>query len=356
VDESLLRDLITRLGKIIIFFEPAELENRKKSLQDNLDEIYSEKQTADLKEISQIDEVLEKVNYAKDLQKTLDESLNLGEDFWPLIEGDIKKAEEFLKVEEFKLKFSGKYDKNNCILEMFSGAGGTESKDFTQILFRMYLRYCEIKGFSTNIVDIVYGEEAGIASCEIEIKGPFAFGNLKSEAGTHRLVRQSPFNANNLRQTSFCGIAVLPIIEKTDSNIEFKKEELEIQSYRSSGKGGQSVNTTNSAVRIKHIPTGITVTRQSERSFEQNKEGALNSLKSQIQLLQDEEFKTMIKALKSGGGSAEFGTQIRNYVLHPYKLVKDLRTGYESTEPDLVFDGNLDPFIQAYLDWKSRGN
>jgi peptide chain release factor 2 len=218
------------------------------------------------------------------------------------------------------------------------------------MVMRMYLRFCESEGLVAQVTYILEGEDAGLQSAEIEISGEFAFGKLKGEAGTHRLVRQSPFNANALRQTSFCGVIVTPIVEEA-SDIEIKESDLQIDSFRSSGKGGQSVNTTNSAVRVKHLPTGITVARQDQRSFEQNKASAIESLRAKLKLLQEQEFQAELEAIKQGGDVANFGTQIRNYVLHPYKLVKDLRTGFESKEPEKVLDGDLGEFVDSYIRW-----
>ena len=250
------------------------------------------------------------------------------------------------------LMFHGKYDSYNAILRLSAGVGGTDAQDWTEMLERMYLRWAEKSGIQTAVVERSAGEEAGIKSCVIEVNGPFAYGKLQSENGVHRLVRLSPFNSDNLRQTSFALVEVLPQIELPDEAVIDDKD-LKIDVYRSGGKGGQSVNTTDSAVRITHIPTGIVVAIQNERSQLQNREMAMKLLRSKLTQLLMDQHAASISELHAGE-SANWGSQIRNYVLHPYTMVKDTRTKYEETNAANVLDGNIDGFIDAYLESKTE--
>jgi peptide chain release factor 2 len=267
----------------------------------------------------------------------------------------IKKLEVLEKKigqEESRAFFSGLYDKNSALLSIYSGAGGTEAQDWAEILLRMYLRYAERRGFKAKVVHIHEGQEAGIKNATIEIRAPYAYGILKGESGVHRLVRLSPFNANNLRHTSFALVEVLPEMEDV-GDVKIKPEDLRIDTYRSSGPGGQYVNKTESAVRITHLPTGLMAACQSERSQGANKETAMKMLVSRLYQLelkkQQKEIAGLRADIQTSEGTAEWGSQIRNYVLHPYKLVKDLRTGIESKEPDKVLDGALDEFVEAEI-------
>lgn len=251
-----------------------------------------------------------------------------------------------------ELLFSDKYDDHDAIVSVYAGAGGTDAQDWAQMIMRMYLRWAEKSGFKSQIIDESTGEEAGIKSVTFEISGSFAFGRMQSESGVHRLVRLSPFNSDSLRQTSFAKVDVVPKIDSPDE-IEIDDKDLRIDVYRSGGKGGQSVNTTDSAVRITHLPTNIVVAIQNERSQLQNKETAMTILRSKLAQLQTEQHLDDISKLKGPNEQASWGNQIRSYVLHPYKQVKDLRTRHESSDPDSVLDGQLDDFIQAFLQKKS---
>lgn len=246
------------------------------------------------------------------------------------------------------LRFNGQYDTNDAIVRITSGAGGTEAMDWAGMLERMYLRFWERKNFKVSCLERVEGEEAGVKTAVYEVSGTNAYGWLKSEHGVHRLVRLSPFNANNLRQTSFALVEVLPVI-KADTEVVIDDKDLRIDVYHSGGHGGQSVNTTNSAVRITHLPTNTVVAIQNERSQLQNKEKAMEILRGKLAQMQMEQHAATIGELRAGE-SAGWGQQIRNYVLQPYKLVKDTRTNYEETDPDAVLDGKIEEFIEAFLE------
>jgi len=293
------------------------------------------KEIKDLLEMAQLDEA--------------DKGVNLREE----IEKQYKLASAQVCKLEFNTLMSGKYDNQNAIIAIHSGSGGTEAQDWAEMLLRMYLKYCEKKKWKTEILDESKGQEAGIKSAVFRVAGRFAYGHLKSEHGTHRLVRISPFDAEKMRHTSFALVEVIPELEETpDINIDAK--DLRIDTFMSGGKGGQSVNTTYSAVRIVHIPTGITVQCQNERSQLQNKETAMKVLKSKLQKLRDEKEEEDKQKLRGEYKSPEWGSQIRSYVLHPYHLVKDLRTEYETTDDKSVLEGDLDEFVESYLQFLKK--
>ncbi len=307
-------------------------------------------QTSDLKdEINEFEnienEIINLLEITKESIKSKDESL----------EKDIKNKLENLQKEfkklEFKIMFSEKYDSSNAIFAIHSGTGGTDAQDWAEMLERMFLHFCENKNYKINILDRQTGNEAGIKSVIFEVVGKWAYGYLQSEAGVHRLVRISPFDAEKMRHTSFALIEVLPELEKINE-AELKDDDLEIDTFKSSGHGGQSVNTTDSAVRIKHKPTGLITTCQNERSQLQNKQTALKILASKLQQYNLAEQEEERKKLRGEFSEAVWGNQIRSYVLHPYKMVKDHRTNFETQDVEKVLDGGLDEFVESYLKWK----
>lgn len=259
------------------------------------------------------------------------------------------------KLEELEVLvlLSGEYDQREAVVTIRSGAGGVDAADFAEMLLRMYLRWAEKNGYPTKVLDTSYAEEAGLKSVTFEVNAPYAFGRLSVEAGTHRLVRISPFDNQGRRQTSFAAVEVIPLIEQTDA-IEIPESEIKVDVFRSSGPGGQSVNTTDSAVRMTHLPTGIVVSMQNEKSQLQNRAAALRVLQSRLLLLRKEQEDAKKKEL-AGDIKASWGDQMRSYVLHPYQMVKDLRTGYEEGNTSNVLDGGLNAFIDAGIRWRASG-
>jgi peptide chain release factor 2 len=262
-------------------------------------------------------------------------------------------AQKQLALLERQVIFGGPYDSSNALLAIHAGAGGTDAQDWAQMLERMYLRFFEKKDWRVKIVDRQSGQTAGLKSVLMEVSGRSAYGYLKSEAGVHRLVRISPFDAEKMRHTSFVLVEVLPELEEIE-DIKLKEQDLQIETFKSTGHGGQSVNTTDSAVRIKHLPTGITVTCRNERSQLQNRQTALKILKSKLRQYEQAELEEEKKRLRGEFSEAAWGNQIRSYVLHPYKLVKDHRSGYETQEVEKILDGGLDEIIMAYLEHSSH--
>lgn len=274
-----------------------------------------------------------------DLAATLDEA-----------EQEVRAIRKDLDQLEVRTLLAGEYDSREAVVTIRSGAGGVDAADFAEMLLRMYLRWAERHGYPTTVLDTSYAEEAGLKSATFEVKAPYAFGHLSVEAGTHRLVRISPFDNQGRRQTSFAAVEVIPLIEQTD-HIDIPESEIKVDVFRSSGPGGQSVNTTDSAVRMTHIPTGIVVSMQNEKSQIQNRAAALRVLQSRLLLVRQEEENAKKKEL-AGDIKASWGDQMRSYVLQPYQMVKDLRTEHEVGNPSAVFDGDIDDFIEAGIRWR----
>lgn len=319
------------------FWDDPEMSNRKmkelKNLKDTVDTMQGlERQYGDIKDLIEMSYEEEDAEMAAEIRSELDSFVSVF---------------EAIRISTL---LSGEYDKDNAILKLNAGAGGTESCDWCSMLYRMYTRWAERKGYSLEVIDYLDGDEAGIKSVTFQINGENAYGYLKSEKGVHRLVRISPFNAQGKRQTSFVSLDVMPDIEE-DVDVEVKDEDIRIDTYRSSGAGGQHINKTSSAIRITHFPTGIVVTCQNERSQFQNKDKAMQMLKAKLYMLKQEENAEKLSGIRGDVKEIGWGNQIRSYVMQPYTMVKDHRTNEESGNVDAVMDGAIDPFINAYLRW-----
>ena len=335
-----------------------DVTNKKKniqSLENKLDEFYKNKdynssESIQLsKQIGNDKKIIENIENLKSIIESYIEIIDSEDiELFDEINSELKNIEKKINQLEIETKLSQKDDDKNAILEIHPGAGGTESCDWADMLLRMYLRWCDKHDFKYEILDLLQGEEAGIKKVVVLIKGINAYGYLKCERGVHRLVRISPFDSQKRRHTSFAAVEVTPQIED-DINIEIKESDLRIDVYRSTGAGGQGVNTTDSAVRITHIPTNIVVTCQNERSQLKNKEIAMKILKSKLYAKEEEKRLQESEEYKKGQSSINFGSQIRSYVMHPYSMVKDHRTNYETSNVNKVLDGDIDNFIEEYL-------
>lgn len=304
-------------------------------------EVVSKLAAQDKQYLQKWDDIFSDIDTALELLSITNEGES--EEYIVLVEDIIKRGEELI----FDANFSGEYDNNAAIMQLSAGVGGTDAADWTELLERMYLKYASVAGLNAEVLEESFAEEAGIKSATVRFSGPFAYGKLRSERGVHRLVRLSPFNSDNLRQTSFALVEVIP--EQDETKIDISESDLKIDTYRSSGKGGQGVNTTDSAVRVTHLPTGTVVAIQSERSQLKNKQRAIGILASRLAQIAREQHLSSINELKSANKSADWGSQIRSYVLQPYQKVKDHRTNYETPDVQGVLDGDLLNFVEAYL-------
>ncbi len=360
---SQLKDLKSRIDNTWGLLKIDEKQQRMKQLEVEMQEAgFWSNQDRAKKVTQEHDELKTEVELWIGLQTEVHDLLGLSEELVSTPEDDMRvqiqsRVPELVKQYEkmeFFLLMNGRHDENSAIVAVHSGSGGTEAQDWAEMLQRMVVRYCEKKQWTITMLDESRGQEAGIKSAVFRVEGRYVYGHLKSEHGTHRLVRISPFDSEQMRHTSFALIEVIPEVEQ-DVDVEIDPKDLRIDTFMAGGKGGQSVNTTYSAVRIVHLPTNITVQCQNERSQLQNRETAMKVLRSKLLLLKEEQEEKDRLELRGEYKSAEWGNQIRSYVLHPYKMVKDVRTRHETTDPDAVLNGELDPFIEAYLRWDKAG-
>ena len=318
------------------------------------DQAKAQKVTGDLSRVkSKLEKLTSLSSAIEDVDVLIEMSSEAGDSSLESeVQSEITKLKAQLDALEIETLLNGEYDSRGAVVTIRSGAGGDDATDFAEMLMRMYLRFAEKQGIKAQVLDISYAEGAGIKSATFELDAPYAYGNISVESGTHRLVRMSPFNAAGKRQTSFAAVEVVPLVETTDA-VDVPESEIRVDVFRSSGPGGQSVNTTDSAVRITHIPTGIVVSCQNEKSQLQNKVAAMRVLQSRLLELKRQEEEAKKKQL-AGDVKASWGEQMRSYVLAPYQMVKDLRTGFEVNNPSDVFDGDLDGFIQAGIRWRRQ--
>lgn len=358
-----IQNLRTTMENVLAVVQPDKLRSQIEDLEKQAtapdlwdDPSHAQEVTSALSHRqSELDRVTKMVDRIDDLEAMVEMAGEDPEESAEILEeadGDLATLKADISDLEIRTLLDGEYDERNAVITIRSGAGGVDAADFAEILLRMYLRWAERHGYPTKVMDTSYAEEAGLKSATFEVQAPYAYGTLSVEAGTHRLVRISPFDNQGRRQTSFAAVEVIPLIESTD-HIEIPENELKIDVFRSSGPGGQSVNTTDSAVRMTHIPTGIVVSMQDEKSKIQNRAAALRVLQSRLLVLRHEEEQAKKKEL-AGDVKASWGDQMRSYVLQPYTMVKDLRTQFESGSPQNVFDGDIDGFINAGIRWRKN--
>lgn len=358
-----IQNLRTTMENVLAVVQPDKLRSQIEDLEKQAtapdlwdDPSHAQEVTSALSHRqSELDRVTKMVDRIDDLEAMVEMAGEDPEESAEILEeadGDLATLKADISDLEIRTLLDGEYDERNAVITIRSGAGGVDAADFAEILLRMYLRWAERHGYPTKVMDTSYAEEAGLKSATFEVQAPYAYGTLSVEAGTHRLVRISPFDNQGRRQTSFAAVEVIPLIESTD-HIEIPENELKIDVFRSSGPGGQSVNTTDSAVRMTHIPTGIVVSMQDEKSQIQNRAAALRVLQSRLLVLRHEEEQAKKKEL-AGDVKASWGDQMRSYVLQPYAMVKDLRTQFESGSPQNVFDGDIDGFINAGIRWRKN--
>lgn len=358
-----IQNLRTTMENVLAVVQPDKLRSQIEDLEKQAtapdlwdDPSHAQEVTSALSHRqSELDRVTKMVDRIDDLEAMVEMAGEDPEESAEILEeadGDLATLKADISDLEIRTLLDGEYDERNAVITIRSGAGGVDAADFAEILLRMYLRWAERHGYPTKVMDTSYAEEAGLKSATFEVQAPYAYGTLSVEAGTHRLVRISPFDNQGRRQTSFAAVEVIPLIESTD-HIEIPENELKIDVFRSSGPGGQSVNTTDSAVRMTHIPTGIVVSMQDEKSQIQNRAAALRVLQSRLLVLRHEEEQAKKKEL-AGDVKASWGDQMRSYVLQPYTMVKDLRTQFESGSPQNIFDGDIDGFINAGIRWRKN--
>jgi len=350
-----LQNLKEKIDSAMRLLKIDDLKNKLEQLSQEMSatDFWSNPENAQLIS-SDYQDIKKEVDKWENLSDRVNGLVDLAEANDPVLKEEIEKQTEELEKEfseyELYLLLNGPYDKNNAIVSIHAGSGGTEAQDWAEMLLRMILRFSEKMGWKTRVLDESKGQEAGYKSITLEIKGRYAFGYLKSEHGVHRLVRISPFDAEKMRHTSFALIEILPELNE-EVKIEIDPKDLRIDTFMSGGKGGQSVNTTYSAVRIVHLPTNISVSCQNERSQQQNKETAMKVLKAKLHRLEEEKMAKEKNELRGEYKSAEWGNQIRSYVLHPYHMAKDHRTDFETTDPEGLLEGEVLPFSKAYLEW-----